>query len=186
MRIYITALTCAVFLLAGTQSAASNEHAHGHGEAAHKSNAKPFTGFVKPGAAVTLSHDYDGKTGLGELETFTATLSHIYQDGALSVELLAAPHIQISAFTPIYNMPVYKGSTLDLPIQFSGTKAGDFTISLERVYKAPDRQESRRVVSVPVNIGGEVLEKALDSGDADVKTDFKSGLIALTAIEVIE
>ena len=186
MRIFTLALAGAVMTLAGAQSAASNDHAHEHSAEQHKTYVRKNVGFVKPGAAVTLSHDYDGKTGLGEFETLTATLGHIYQDGALSVALLSAPDIHISAFTPVQNMPVYQGSTLDLPIQFSSSKFGNFTLSLEAVYNSPDGHESRRVLSIPVNVGGKILEKTPASSNAEFQTETKSGLIGLAAIEVIE
>lgn len=186
MRTLILVLAGAALPLASTQSAASNEMSHSHSAAQPKAHNHHTTGFVKPGAAVTLSHDYDGKTGVGELETISATLSHIYQDGALSVALLSAPDIQISAFTPIQNTPVYTGSTLDLPIQFSSQSHGYFPLSLEVVYTSSGGQESRRVLSIPVNIGGNIPEKILASNGTEVRTNTKSGVIGLPAFEVIE
>lgn len=187
MRIKILALTAAVLVLASAQLASSNDHMYSHGVMQHKIHASHNTGFVKPGAAVALSHDYDGKTRLGELETVSVTLSHIYQDGVLSVGLLSAPDVQISAFTPMKNISVYQGSTLDIPIQFSGIKHGRFTLSLEIVYKSPDGQESRRVLSVPVNIGDDIFKKTdVDiSSDAESNKAKSSGLIGLAATEVI-
>jgi len=44
---------------------AAETHKHTHKE----------THYVKPGAAVSLSHDYDGQTLLGEIETLSLTLT---------------------------------------------------------------------------------------------------------------
>jgi len=186
MRINISALAGVVFILSSVQSATAKDQIHWYSAVQHKTHANHNTGFVKPGAAVALSHDYDGKTGLGELETLSARLSHIYQDGSLSVALLSAPDIQISAFTAIQNMPVYQGSTLDLPIQFSSAEPGNFTLSLETVYKGPDGRESRRVLSIPVNIGVKTFDKSPVSDNTELNTAKKSGLIGFAAIEVIE
>jgi hypothetical protein len=116
----------------------------------------------------------------------SAKLSHIYQDGNLSVTLLSASDLQISAFTPLQNIAIYQGSALEIPIQFSSLSQGRFTLSLEAVYKSPEGQESRRVLSIPVNIGGKTSEKTPVSGRAKGITNTESGLVGLAAIEVIE
>lgn len=180
MLIKILALTGSALLLTAAQSASAEDHTH------HKSDAKPHAGYVKPGAAVELSHDYDGKTAVGAFETMTATLTHIYEDGVISVTLLSPPELQVSAFMPVQNNPVYRGSTFELPIQFSGTINGAYTISLETVYASPDGQQSRRVLSIPVNIGTGSFEKSSAAKSKASDTVSKSGVIGLAAIEVIE
>jgi len=182
----ILTLIGAVFILAGAQSASANDHTHLHSAAQHKTHVNHFSGYVKPGAAVALFHDYDGDTELGEYETVSATLTHIYQDGTLTVTLLAPPDIQISAFSPIRKMPLSQGSFLDIPVQFSSTNPGAFTLSLETVYESVDGQESRRILSIPVNVGGKLLEKTSVSGKIETETASKSGVIGLAAIEVIK
>ncbi len=186
MRIIILILAGASLTFADTQSASSKEPVHAQSSAKHKSHVHKKTGFVKPGAAVTLSHDYDGKTELGELETVSAKLSHLYQAGVLSVALLSDPDIQISAFTPLQKKALYQGVTLDLPIQFSSLSQGRFTLSLETVYTSPEGQESRRVLSIPVNVGGEKIEKMPNLSRTKHKTNTESGLVGLAAIEVIQ
>lgn len=183
MRIFVSLLAGSLLALTSTQSVLSKDHIHlkqVEKSKFHKS------GFVKPGAAINLSHDYDGKTAVGEFENVTVRLDHIYQDGTISVDLLSPSHIQISAFQSVHDMPVYSGSFLELPIQFSGLKAGSFTVSLEVVYKTPMGNESRRVASIPLNIGGETLGKAAHARNDEITPVSKQGLIGLPAIEVIE
>lgn len=180
MLIKILALTGPALLLVGAHSASAEDHTH------HKSETQHHAGYVKPGAAVALSHDYDGKTALGAFETITATLTHIYEDGAISVSLLSPPELQVSAFSPLHNRPLYRGTSFELPIQFSGTTNGAYTISLETVYESSDGQQSRRVLSIPVNIGKAAFEKSSPAKSKASYTDSKSGVIGLTAIEVIE
>lgn len=183
MRIIVLLLAGSLLALTVTQSVLSKDHLHLKQTEKSKIDNN---GFVKPGAAVSLSHDYDGKTAVGEFETLSAKLEHIYQDGTISVDVLAPSHIQISAFQPIRDMPVYSGSFLELPIQFSGLEAGNFTVSLEVVHKTPMGRESRRVLSIPLNIGGETSGKADHIRNDEITTVSKQGLIGLPAIEVIE
>lgn len=180
MRIKILALTGSALLLVGAQYASAEDHTH------DKSDTQHHAGYVKPGAAVALSHDYDGKTELGAFETITASLSHIYEDGTLSVSLLSPPELQVSAFSPLHNRPIYRGSSFELPIQFSGTTDGAYTISLETVYESSDGQQSRRVLSIPVNIGNGAFEKSSPTQSKASYTVSKSGVIGLAAMEVIE
>ena len=180
MFIKLLTFTASALLLVGGQSATAKDHAH------PKTDTRRHAGYVKPGAAVELSHDYDGKTQLGEFETITATLSHIYENGALTVTLLASPELHVSAFASVKDYPIYQGSTFDLSIQFSGMAKGTYTLSLEVVYESPMDQQSRRVLSIPVNIGGADIEKSTTSAHKDVAVISKFGVIGLAAIEVIE
>ena len=179
MRFQYFTLAAAACLMMCAQSSAQSA-------VSQKAHAPHHAGYVKPGAAVSLTHDYDGQTGVGEFETFTAMLAHIYADGSLSVSLLAPNELFVSAFTPIQNMPIYSGSTLDLPIQFSSAVSGNFTLSFEAVYDSAGGHQSRRILSIPVTIGSQTSEKTNFAGKANIETKSKSGLIALPAIEVIE
>ncbi len=184
MRIFVSFFASFVLTLSGAHSAMAKGHltkADGT-----KSHASHKTAYIKPGAAVSLTHDYDGKTRVGEFETLTAKLSHIYQDGTVSVELLAPDNLHISGFSPLQNIPIYSDSSLELPIQFSGRAAGDFTMSLQVVHKSPLGHESRRVLSIAVNIGGETSGKVADNPNAEFMSVSRQGVIGLSAIEVIE
>lgn len=186
MRVFLSLITSSVLALSGAQSISAKDYTDLTRAELAKSHKHHKKAYVKPGAAVSLSHDYDGKTHIGEFETLTASLSHIYQDGTVSVDLLAPDSLQITAFSPLHNMPVQSGSSLDLPIQFSAREAGNSTISLQVIYKTPMGDESRRVLSIDITIGGDISGKVADAQDADVATTSQKGLIRLPAIEVIE
>jgi len=180
MFIKLLRITASAVIFASAQTAAGADHTH------QKSDAQAHAGYVKPGAAVALSHDYDGKTQLGEFETITASISHIYESGALSITLLSPPELQVSAFVTVQNSPIYQGSTFELPIQFSAAVNGAFTLSFETVYESPEGQQSRRVLSIPVYIGTTAVEKSNSVESDAIKTVSKTGVIGLAAIEVIE
>lgn len=186
MRFKTIFLSSAVLLFAAAGFAASVETA-AQSDADHKTEATHHdhhAAYVKPGAAVAMSHDYDGQTNLGEFETVTLTLTHMYETGHLSVEILPTSDLQIFSNMPVQNTPLHNGSVLSLPIQFTGTVNGTYSIAIETVYTSPDGQQSRRVLSLPVTIGASFAGKTRPASSKTVKPDSNS-YIALPAQEVI-
>ena len=141
--------------------------------------------FVKPGAAVDLTHDYDGKTQKGELETLTLTLTHIYEEGYLKVRLLPPPELQIHSDTNLHTLQIQAGSSFALPVKFSSATDGTYYLGLETVYESPKGQQSRRVLSVPITVGVQPAEKSRASEPKDNHV-ISEGIIALPAREVIK
>jgi len=166
-------------LLCGAYSAAaldvsSKNHSHSH------------KGYYKPGAAVTLSYDYDGETQLGELENLTLTLNHYYSGGYISARLLETRELQILSHRTLENEKLYAGSSLHLPIQISGTKTGEYFVSLEIIYENLSSERSLRVLSLPVQIGSVSKSKNVRKSPEKSKSDTEKGFIILEAQEVIK
>jgi len=149
-----------------------SQHTHEH-----------HAGYVKPGAAVEMTHDYDGQTTLSEFETVTLTLNHMYENGQLSVDILPTEGLQVFSNGP-QQVQLHHGSTLNLPIQFSGSENGSYSIAVETVYENPEGQQSRRVLSFAVTIGTALPSKSrpIVSTTSKPKT---LGVIALPATETI-
>jgi len=139
---------------------------------------------VKPGAAIAMTHDYDGETAPGEFETITLTLSHMYDSGQLSLEILPTPELQIFSNLPPHSAQLNHGSTLSLPIQITGAKNGTYSVAIEAVYESSEGQQSRRVLSLPVTIGTKPLGKTQPVKPNHTKSE-ATGYIALPATETI-
>lgn len=155
-------------------------------ETTQKSEPHIHAGYVKPGAAISLRHDYDGQTHPGELETFTVTLEHIYQVGYLTVQWLETPEVVISSDTNPNQIELSAGSSLTLPLQFSSVKNGRHMIGLDVIYESLAGQQSRRVLSVPVTIGTPATSKSLPAPSAKATPKAAQGLIIMTAEEIIK
>jgi len=140
MRAKPIILSSAVLLFAGMSFAASFETAS-HSDVHSKSSQHDHhAGYVKPGAAVAMTHDYDGQTAPGEYETVTLTLSHIYKDGRLSIDMLPTANLQVFSNLPTQDIQLQTGSTLNLAlcpeyIKIDGrrlyrpTRDGDYSLS---------------------------------------------------------
>lgn len=175
-----------VALLIASAGYVATSDTEAHSDVQHKSEAahhNHHAGYVKPGAGVAITHDYDGQTHLGELETVTLTLSHLYEDGALSVDILPTENLQIFSNMPVQGR-LYHGSTLSLPIQVSGTLNGTYSIAIEAVYNSPQGQQSRRVLSIPITIG-EIAAGKTQRIPLKTEKSKAEGFIALPAKEVI-
>ncbi|MEP3889060.1 MAG: hypothetical protein ABJN69_01260 [Hellea sp.] len=153
------------------------------------SENKPFetheVSYIKPGAAVDLTHDYDGKTQKGEIEILTLTLAHIYEEGYLTVRLLPPPELQIHSDTNPHTLQIQAGSSFVLPVQLSSMADGTYYLGLETVYESLEGQQSRRVLSVPITVGVQPAEKSRASDLKDIQVT-SEGIIALPAREIIK
>jgi len=151
-----------------------------HGINTHEHHA----GYIKPGAAIALTHDYDGQTAVGEFETITLTLNHIYENGNLSIDILPTEGLQVFSDLPLKNHTMQTNRNLSIPIQFSGMTNGIYSIAVEAVYESPEGQQSRRVISVPITVGTRAANKSQPITPQSEKSN-ATGLITLPAKEVI-
>ena len=176
-----TTLCTALLMLASTpvfsgSHAAAETHKHTHKE----------THYVKPGAAVSISHDYDGQTLLGEIETLSLTLTHIYTDGYITAAVLPSPHLQIASPQAPHQASLSAGSTLTIEVQFAAIEPGTHNLSVEINYADHSGHSSRRVVSVPIYVGQTPRSKTQILAQPNQALSVKSnGVIAMPAIETI-
>ncbi len=153
-----------------------------------KDKTHSHEGYYKPGAAVELTYDYDGHTQPGELESLTLTLQHAYSEGYISARLLDTTELHILPYGSLENEKVHAGSALQLPLQLSGIKFGEYFISLEIIYESLSGHRSLRVLSLPVQIGNieATKTKGANARSQSSKPKTENGLIILNAQEVIK
>lgn len=157
-------------LSAKTAPTEKHNHAHVH--------------FVKPGAAVSLTHDYDGKLSQGGLITLTVTLNHIYQDGFLTANAVPSSGMQIISGAQPVKSYLSEGSEVTLYVQVSAPEQGEHFLGIETVYEDPAGEQTRRVFSIPMTAASNLNEKsqAITSQTPKVKS---TKLISLPAQESI-
>jgi len=153
---------------------------------ASKDQSHTHKGYYKPGAAVALSYDYDGETRPGELEHITLNLEHHYNDGYISARLLKTHNLEIMSHQIIESEKLSTGSTLQFPVQLSGTKIGEHFISLEVIHESLSGARSLRVLSLPIQIGSVEKSKSVNAAAAKSTSSNKKGLIILEAQEIIK
>lgn len=151
----------------------------------HKHTHKD-TQYVKPGAAVSLSHNYDGQTFIGEIETLSLTLNHIYTDGHLTATILPSPHLQIASSLGPYHAELTTGSELKIDVRFSAIEPGTHNLGLETIYEDRAHNHSRRVISIPIYLGSTPQNKSKTKvKPSQARSSQQQGIIALPATETI-
>ena len=139
--------------------------------------------FLKPGAAVQIHHDYKGQTALNSFETISIDVTHIYQNGILEMTVLPSQDLDIMSSLETQSVPITPDIAPKIAVQFSGQKSGLFSLAVEFIYQDPVGQQSRRVYSIPVQIGNEHRQKG---SETHTKGQTKSsGIIALKAKETV-
>ena len=128
--------------------------------------------YIKPGAAIEIRYDYDGQTAIGEAETITLEISHMYSAGYLTAALMPDYGLTIITDVSEQSHSLQSGSVITLPVQLSAAQAGHYSLGVEIVYESLAGHQSRRVVSVPLTIGAAPLPKAQQKpGAASFKSE---------------
>jgi hypothetical protein len=173
----ILSLWVSFSLMGGTAYAldiASKEQSHSH------------KGYYKPGAAVSVTYDYDGQTEPGILENITLSLEHHYSSGYISARLLQTDDLDIISHQKLENEKLQAGTDLHMPIQISGTEPGQYFISLEVVYENLSGQRSLRVLSLPIHIGDLNISKTAPPSARKTRSEDSAGLVTFAAHEIIK
>ena len=151
-----------------------------------KARSHSHKGHFKPGAAVSLSYDYDGDTQPGEIENMTLTLSHYYNDGYITARLLETPDLEIIPHKILENEKLQSGLNLQFPLQLSGTKTGEHYISLEVIYENLFGEQSLRILSLPIQIGNIDKSKGAATAPESSKLSKEKGFVVFSAQEIIK
>jgi len=176
----LTGLAAAVIslLIVAAQTATAKTHAHEKCNHAH-------VHFVKPGAAVSLTHDYDGKLPHNGMVNLTVTLNHIYQNGLLSAKVVPSPEMQIVSGTQTVQSYLSEGSELMLYVQLAAPKQGEHFLGVETIYEGLSGNQTRRVFSIPVSENPTSIGKA-QSKTVQSKKIKSTKIIGLPAQERIK
>lgn len=175
--VFILSLWVSFSLIGGPAFAldiASKEKSHSH------------KGYYKPGAAISVTYDYDGQTEPGILENITLTFEHHYSSGYISARLLQTDELNIIAHQNLENEKLQAGADLHMPIQISGTKPGQYFISVEMIYENLSGQRSLRVLSLPIHIGDSNRSKTAPTLARKTKFEGSAGLVTFAAQEIIK
>ena len=151
-----------------------------------KPHAHDHAGYVKPGAAVELVHDYDGQTRIGEFETVNLSLVHIYSQGIIHAALIAPEGLILTQTNPSLRVDLYDNAPISLPVQFSSSQAGRYNLGIDVTYEEPNGHQTRRALTLPIVVGDAApAAKPQAHGHAAREEKSKDGVIALPAQEVI-
>jgi len=138
--------------------------------------------YRKPGAPIDFTHNYDGTTVAGELESFEITLSSRVKGGLKALvysrdNILVGDNIEQSK-------PLEVGETLVIPVTVSSPTDGKFYLNVQASSQI-NEQKMGRAFSLAIYVGN--WEKASKSTNGQVKTtgEGKEKVIIMPAQETI-
>jgi hypothetical protein len=188
----LTALIVATSLLGGVSPAQDHAQNHAQAHAAstkvqcddHTHKHSHIAGYVKPGAAVEITHNYDGQTDIGQTETIKLSLNHFYDHGYLTTNIVSSPNVSVTSSAGAYPAQLYPGSEVSVDLQVSSHVAGTYFVGVESIYESLDGHQTRRMLTVPITIGAKSAGKTI-AAPAQTVADKPKGIVTLSAREVI-
>ncbi|WP_284285192.1 hypothetical protein [Marinibactrum halimedae] len=108
----------------------------------HDDSHSASEGYMKPGAGVTFTNDYDGKSNPGVMESFTlsAKLLQPVDNVQFSISspdnILVGGEIQYSEVSP-------QSNTIEIPISVLSSEEGRYYLNVQVVTNASGYQSSR-------------------------------------------
>lgn len=134
--------------------------------------------YVKPGAAVSYSHNLKSSLRAGEMATFELNLGESYNNGTLNVSLATEGDIQLVATPTKASFDMAAGNSHIMNISVTGGN-GRHYINVQAV---TDAGESR-IFGIPVQVGPQL---AMKPNKNMVTTSDGENLIIMEAEEVIK
>ena len=143
---------------------------------------------VKPGAAVGLSHNYDGQTPVGEEETFTISLT-------LSSQAIHEVHISLSDNHSGFRLTSEREqrispatTTILVPVVLQTLLEGEHHLGVFVTTKNKAGGAMSRAFEIPIHVGDGLTSSAKSDSESETKANYKGsprGMVIMPAREKI-
>lgn len=132
----------------------------------HKDHTHPSQDYQKPGANIRLSHNYDGKTAVGETEYLQLIFTEQYVSGSMQIRLKPSPSLSIEPATRdfVFSMDDKKDHGVELAI--SAKTAGKHLLNIFASVVDQTGQVSNRILAIAFYVGSEERPQTKISGSA--------------------
>ena len=109
--------------------------------------------YQKPGAAVRFSHNYSGKSEVGDSESVTLTFNHEYSTGSLSIQLEAQEGLNIADNQSPYIFALDEDRNLEIEALLSAAANGKYYLSIFATVEGWGGDPISRVFALALNAG---------------------------------
>lgn len=127
--------------------------------------------YIKPGAAVSFAHDYDGSAEPGVRETFTLNVNPSYTSGNLELELSTSDGLDLRVAS-VQNFEM-SGKTIAVPIEIYAELPGEYRLNMIATVGTGAPMSSIRAQSITIyagSVASALSEKSqVGSSDADAE-----------------
>ena len=131
--------------------------------------------YLKPGAAVTYSHNLKSQLSAGTTTTFQLSLGESYEGGTLNVTLSTEGDISLFAASTQASFDMLSENKHDMDISVTANANGRHYINVVASAVNPSGQSQPRIFSIPVQVGPVTAMKpdpnlkVLDTGEAIIE-----------------
>ena len=147
------------------------------------SNILQSNNYLKPGAAITYSHNLKSELSAGTTSTFQLSLGESYPNGTLDVLLGTEGDISLFTTSTQASFDMSSDSSHEMDVSITANSNGRHYINVTALAVNPSGQSQPRIFSIPVQVGPKVAQKP----NPDLKTlENGENIIEMTAEEVIK
>lgn len=126
---------------------------------------------IKPGAAVSFSHEFDSALVAGQPNAVTITIAHDYADGMLSMQANGSGIVEVSSSNTQKTVPLFERNNVDWRIDFTPTGNGVGYINLLASVSHDTGETSSRSYAVRVALGDTAAAKTNPDGDVILEAE---------------
>lgn len=156
-------------------------------ESAAYVSEKSHSDYAKPGAAVTVSHDYSGHNKLGAVENIRVSFKGARTDGVMTVKILPSNGLNIATAVDVqtFQMSDFENHHMDLSV--SGQNDGQYFVNLLITVDKGVGNMSSQSYGIPIYVGAAAAAKpgSVMKDTNEAKKKISGGLIVMEAQETI-
>lgn len=154
----------------------ASKHAHVGGE---------YIKTAKPGAAVEISHDYDGTAQVGETRLVNIRVANSYDAGRLEVSLSPNAGLTLENGSGPYVFDMAGHDVHEFSVSVKAHGQGIFYLNVTAVAKYGTHQQAARNTAISFNAGVERLKRPNEVAVVPEKTQGPAGVVSMPADEEI-
>jgi hypothetical protein len=189
MKPYFIMTSIAVAALMGCVQSTSVDHAgaaNAHTEdTASQKQVKHSHATVKPGAAITFSHSFEGPLIAGEQGQVMLTISEAYTSGVVNVDVIVDEGLSVFGSSLSKTVQLSGGPDHTWPITFSAVQNGVQYLRVRAVTEIDGQPSSARSYAVRIDVGGS-SDTSVQKATASTMMPDGNAVIMLEAEETTE
>ncbi len=189
MSFYKTITPAAFAGMLAFAGCAKSPQANANSTAANAETSKPDTGYIghttKAGVPLSLSHNYDGHSDAGEVETIRITIRDGFDAGTLTAEVLETPGLNILTGNTLQSFRMEGNDVHSFDVQVSAPVDGQYGLYIRMIADAGVGNVARTTSTINLFVGNSALYEKSRSATDGVKKGGEPGMIVTEAEETI-
>jgi len=142
--------------------------------------------YVKPGAAITFTHNYDGQSKPGEIENFVVNVHEEYAAGDLTVNISADDGLDINFGGGQHSFSMADNADQVINVSVSASSPGRYYLNFQAAANSGNGQVLRRSYAIAIQVGDKSFNTKPSEGMNIQQTESGENIIIMDAEETIQ